>query len=92
MFLSEHMAVLERHLLASAEIAGSSGHALHKGDAREAFIRAFLSNGGGAPGYRSYILRVMDSQLTVIMLTNCDCTRGRRDVVEQIARFYDPFQ
>ncbi len=31
-----------------------------------------VSHGGGLPGYISYIMRVVDSELTVITLTNCD--------------------
>jgi hypothetical protein len=37
-------------------------------------------------------MRIMDGQLTVITLTNCDCTRGLRGIAEQIASFYDPPQ
>ncbi len=54
--------------------------------------KASVSHGGILLGFRTYIIRVMDSQLTVITLTNCDCTRGLRGIAEQIASFYDPPQ
>lgn len=53
---------------------------------------ATVSHGSRLPGYRTYIMRLMDSQLTVITLTNCDCTRGLPGIAERIASFYDPPQ
>ena len=35
---------------------------------------------------------LVDSQLTVITLTNCDCTRGLPGIAERIASFFDPQQ
>lgn len=40
--LVEHFENSERHLIESAKIAGITGHSLHKGTPREAFIRDFL--------------------------------------------------
>ncbi len=48
-----------------------------------------VSHGGGLPGFRTHIVRFMDSQLTVVVLTNCDCTRNLESVVKEIATFYD---
>jgi hypothetical protein len=44
MILLEHINYLEKHLLHSSEIAAISGHPLHKGTPREAFIKDFLVN------------------------------------------------
>ena len=54
--------------------------------------QATVGHGGVLPGYRTYMMRVMDSQLTVITLTNCDCTLGLPGIAERIASFYDPQQ
>ncbi len=51
---------------------------------------ATVSHGSRLPGFRTYIMRVMDSQLTVIVLTNCDCTQGLPGIAQHIASFYDP--
>lgn len=40
--LVSHMAVVEDHLLATSKIPANSGHSLHKGTPREAFIKDFL--------------------------------------------------
>ncbi|WP_324729822.1 DUF6602 domain-containing protein [Pseudomonas chlororaphis] len=40
--LSSHMSAVEERILASAKISGNSGHSLHIGSPREAFIREFL--------------------------------------------------
>nr|WP_278995727.1 DUF6602 domain-containing protein [Plesiomonas shigelloides] len=42
--LVEHFNGIELLLLAKSKIAGNSGHSLHKGNAREDFIRDFLFN------------------------------------------------
>ena len=52
--------------------------------------KATVSHGGSLPGYRTDIMRFTDSRLTVITLTNCDCTSGLRTITERIASFYDP--
>ncbi len=51
---------------------------------------ATVSHGSRLPGFRTYIMRVMDSQLTVIVLTNCDCTQGLPGIAQHIASSYDP--
>ncbi len=51
--------------------------------------QATVGHGGVLPGYRTYMMRVMDSQLTVITLSNCDCTRGLPGIAQHIASFYD---
>ncbi len=48
-----------------------------------------VSHGGALPGFRTYIMRVMDGQTTVVALTNCDCISGLPGIVERIASFYD---
>lgn len=40
--LTSHMAAIEEHLLAISGIPANTGHPLHKGTPREAFIRTFL--------------------------------------------------
>jgi hypothetical protein len=40
--LTAHMAAVEEHLLTIAQIPANSGHSLHKGTPREAFIREYL--------------------------------------------------
>lgn len=40
--LTAHMTAVEDHLLAISQIPANSGHSLHKGTPREAFIREFL--------------------------------------------------
>jgi hypothetical protein len=40
--LFAHMKAVEEHLLAISKVPANSGHSLHKGTPREAFIRAFL--------------------------------------------------
>jgi hypothetical protein len=40
--LIEHLAAVEHRLLCSSKVPGNAGHAIHKGTAREAFIREFL--------------------------------------------------
>lgn len=40
--LSSHMKAVEEQLLAISKIPANSGHSLHKGTPREAFIREFL--------------------------------------------------
>jgi CubicO group peptidase (beta-lactamase class C family) len=52
--------------------------------------QASVSHGGGLPGFITYILRMVDSGLTVITLTNCDCTQGLGGIAHRIAAFYDP--
>ncbi len=52
--------------------------------------KATVSLGGGLPGYSTYLMRILDSQLTVIALTNCDCTRGLPGIAEKIASFFNP--
>lgn len=42
--LKSHMDAVEEHLLAISRIPANSGHSLHKGTPREAFIRAFLED------------------------------------------------
>ena len=42
--LRSHMEAVENSLLATAKIPANSGHSLHKGTPREAFIRKFLSD------------------------------------------------
>lgn len=42
MMLTAHMTAVEDHLLAIAQIPTNTGHPLHKGTPREAFIREFL--------------------------------------------------
>ncbi len=49
--------------------------------------KAAVSHGGILPGFRTYLIRIMDGQLTVITLTNCDCTRALRSITEQIVSF-----
>src|SRR5690348_2512453 len=44
MLLKDHMAAVERSLLASAGISANAGHSLHKGTPREVFVRSFLQN------------------------------------------------
>ncbi len=51
--------------------------------------KATVFHGGGLPGFSTYIMRIMDSQLTVITLSNCDCTRGLPGIAQHIASFYD---
>ncbi len=48
-----------------------------------------VSHGGVLPGFRTYIMRVMDGQTTVVALTNCDCISGLPGIVERIASFFD---
>jgi CubicO group peptidase (beta-lactamase class C family) len=50
--------------------------------------QAAVSHGGGLPGYITHIMRMTRSRLTVIALTNCDCTRGLPDVTQHIASLY----
>ena len=52
--------------------------------------QATVSHGGGVPGFITYFLRILDSGLTVITLTNCDCTDRLPDIARRIASFYDP--
>ena len=40
--LLAHMSAVEEQLLATSKIPANSGHSLHKGTPREAFIREFL--------------------------------------------------
>lgn len=40
--LNAHMKAIEEHLLAISKVPANSGHSLHKGTPREAFIREFL--------------------------------------------------
>jgi hypothetical protein len=40
--LKSHMDALERHLLAISQVPANSGHTLHKGTPREAFIKEYL--------------------------------------------------
>lgn len=40
--LYSHMKAVEEHLLAISKVPANSGHSLHKGTPREAFIREFL--------------------------------------------------
>lgn len=40
--LKAHMNAIENHLLAISSIPANSGHSLHKGTPREAFIKEFL--------------------------------------------------
>jgi CubicO group peptidase (beta-lactamase class C family) len=54
--------------------------------------RVTVVHGGSLPGFRTYMMRVMDSRLTVIALTNCDCTRELPAIAARIASFYDPRQ
>lgn len=42
--LQAHLSAVEKKLLAEYAISGNSGHPLHKGTPREAFVRAFLSD------------------------------------------------
>ena len=49
-----------------------------------------VSHGGALPGYVTHIMRLTDSQLTVIVLTNCDCTEGLPDIARRIASFFEP--
>lgn len=42
--LLDHMAAVENQLLTTARIPANSGHALHKGTPREAFVREFLQH------------------------------------------------
>ena len=42
--LKSHIDAVENHLLAISKIPANTGHSLHKGTPREAFIREFLSN------------------------------------------------
>ena len=42
--LTAHMNAVENHLLAISKIPANSGHSLHKGTPREAFIREFLES------------------------------------------------
>lgn len=42
--LKSHMDSVEQHLLAISKIPANSGHTLHKGTPREAFIREYLEN------------------------------------------------
>ncbi|MBN1373496.1 MAG: hypothetical protein JW987_16275 [Anaerolineaceae bacterium] len=42
--LKSHIDAVEEHLLAISQIPANTGHALHKGTPREAFIKEFLAN------------------------------------------------
>lgn len=42
--LTAHINAVEDHLLAISKIPANSGHSLHKGTPREAFIREFLES------------------------------------------------
>jgi hypothetical protein len=42
--LEDHFNAIEKLLICQAEISGNSGHSLHKGTPREAFVREFLYN------------------------------------------------
>lgn len=42
--LKTHMDSVENHLLAISQVPANSGHSLHKGTPREAFIREYLEN------------------------------------------------
>ncbi|MEN6319067.1 MAG: DUF6602 domain-containing protein [Syntrophaceae bacterium] len=42
--LKNHMDAVEKHLLAISQIPSNSGHPLHKGTPREAFIKEYLEN------------------------------------------------
>ena len=42
--LEHHLEAVEEHLLSISKIPAGSGHSLHKGTPREAFIREFLAN------------------------------------------------
>lgn len=42
--LRSHLAAVERHLLSISNIPANTGHTLHRGTPREAFIREFLVN------------------------------------------------
>jgi len=42
--LNSHMDAVENHLIAISKIPANTGHPLHKGTPREAFIREFLTN------------------------------------------------